>query len=252
MRKLIRTKLQEMGDWSPTTGVFGLSAANGVLSSVTGLSESLNKVSSFAQQGEDLIIQRIFARRLGIDPRNYRGFYVDVGAYHPISHSTTYLFYRLGWSGVCVDISDKTCELIRKFRPRDQTFHCAVASADQKLAFVSAPGISLINEAQKQDQSQAGNEQRIDARSINSLLAEAGRADRIDYLNIDVEGAELEALAGLDFDRWAPRVITIEIHEKSLEAGLAHPISRYLVEKGYVCLACAAITYVFVRADDLK
>lgn len=227
---------------------FGISLSNGIRGNLTGFSESLNKVAAFAQQGEDLIVSRLFKRRLGIEPKKHKGFYVDIGAYHPMSHSTTYLFYRYGWSGICVDVSEKSCLLFKKMRPRDHTYHCAIASEDQTSAFVSIPEISLINEARKATQTEMV---KVDARSINSLLSEAGRDQPVDYLNIDVEGAELAALEGLDFDRWAPKIITVEIQEQTIESGLAHPVSRMLIDKGYVCLACAAITYCFVRSADL-
>lgn len=215
------------------------------------LREHLNKVTSFSQQGEDLIVQRIMERRLGLYPKSQQGFYVDIGAYHPISHSTTYLFYRFGWSGICVDISEPTCDIFRKVRPRDIVFHAAIASQDQKHAYRPAEKIKLTNEAQKPSLKAGNRGYQIDARSINSLLEETKQKERIDYLNIDVEGAELSAIKGLDLQRWAPRIITIEIHEKSLEAGLAHATARHLIERGYVCLACAAITYIFVRESDL-
>ena len=50
-------------------------------------------VLSYSQEGEDLILQRIFATR-------ERGFYVDVGAHHPQRFSNTYKFYRGGWRGI--------------------------------------------------------------------------------------------------------------------------------------------------------
>ena len=44
---------------------------------------------SYSQEGEDVVLRRIFGE-------NKNGFYVDVGAHHPIRFSNTYLFYRLG------------------------------------------------------------------------------------------------------------------------------------------------------------
>lgn len=250
MRSFLKKRLQDTG-LLPPSGTFGLSMANGFFSNLTNFAETLNKVSSFAQQGEDLIVERLLKRRLQINPRTYKGFYVDIGAYHPISHSTTYLFYRFGWSGICVDVSQKSCELFRRFRPRDFTFHCAIARSDERSAYASTREISLINEAQRLIKDDLSHLNPIDARSMNSLLNEAGRKERIDYLNIDVEGAEMDALEGLDFHKFRPRIVTIEIHEKSLDVGLNHPTARFLTNRGYVCLACCAITYVFVCADEL-
>jgi hypothetical protein len=101
-----------------------------VLRKSLNLREKSFRVISFSQQGEDLLLNRIFLRRLGTNPRKELGFYVDLGAFHPISHSTTYTLYKFGWSGVCVDISKETCEIFKKVRPRDEIFHCAIASQD--------------------------------------------------------------------------------------------------------------------------
>ena len=42
---------------------------------------------SYSQEGEDMVLQRIFAQK------EY-GFYIDVGAHHPKRFSNTYLFYK--------------------------------------------------------------------------------------------------------------------------------------------------------------
>ena len=51
---------------------------------------------SYSQEGEDLILSRYFDGQR-------EGFFIDVGAFHPIRFSNTYLFYRLGWSGINIE-----------------------------------------------------------------------------------------------------------------------------------------------------
>ena len=43
---------------------------------------------SFAQNGEDVLIDRVFP-----DPK---GYYIDVGACHPVRDSVTHYFYSRG------------------------------------------------------------------------------------------------------------------------------------------------------------
>ncbi len=213
--------------------------------------EKSYQVTSFGQQGEDLILNRIFLRRLGINTRMHNGFYMDVGAYHPISHSTSYLLYKFGWTGACVDISRKTCKLIEQFRPRDRVFHAAISDADGKMNAAAVEDISLVNEASYDVVGQS-RDMLIDSRSISSILDEMGKTDRIDYLNIDVEGGELAALGGLDFDRHRPRVISIEIHDTDIMAALETDVAKKIRGEGYVPVGCAAITYFFVDQGDLS
>tara|TARA_B110001450_G_C17507665_1_gene435037 strand:- start:60 stop:383 length:324 start_codon:yes stop_codon:yes gene_type:complete len=55
-----------------------------------GLIEKSLCKTTFAQQGEDLILERIIQNLLGWD-LNEKRFYVDIGAYHPILNSVTYI-----------------------------------------------------------------------------------------------------------------------------------------------------------------
>jgi FkbM family methyltransferase len=250
--RMINAYLSSKHIFFPKRSEFGLYPA-GVFhrrSQKLNVRERSFSITSFGQQGEDLILNRIFYRRLGIDPRTHHGFYMDVGAYHPISHSTSYCLYKFGWTGACVDISKTTCELIEQFRPRDRVFNVAIAHADQRKSALAVEGISLINEA---DYNVSGrpNDVLIDARSISSILDEIGKTDRIDYLNIDIEGAELAALEGLDFDRHRPRVISVAIHEKDMISALQSDVARKIREQGYLAVGCAAITYFFVYEGDL-
>lgn len=47
------------------------------------------------------------------------GFYVDVGAHHPITNSNTYYFYRKGWTGIAIDGSEKYKADWQRERPGD-------------------------------------------------------------------------------------------------------------------------------------
>ena len=51
---------------------------------------NLFRNESFSQEGEDLILKRLFDH---LKP-NDKGFYIDIGAHHPVRFSNTYLFYR--------------------------------------------------------------------------------------------------------------------------------------------------------------
>jgi len=61
---------------------------------------------------------------------------------------------------------------------------------------------------------------------MDSILAEAG-FDRVDFLSVDVEGAELAVLRGLSIARYRPRLILIEDDVQDLSK------HRYLCARGY-------------------
>ena len=61
-------------------------------------------------------------------------------------------------------------------------------------------------------------EKKIKALSLNSILENSKFKNRkIDFLNIDVEGADLEALQSLNFNTYKPKLICVEIIEKDLD-----------------------------------
>src|SRR5262249_8232028 len=75
---------------------------------------------SYSQEGEDLILDRI------LDSKR-TGFYIDVGCHHPFRFSNSYLFYRRGWQGICVDPLPEAKSSFRRYRPRDTFVETAVA-----------------------------------------------------------------------------------------------------------------------------
>src|SRR5688500_16482591 len=50
----------------------------------------------FAQEGEDIKI-------LYLLQKYNNGFYLDIGANHPITNSNTFKLYLMGWNGILVD-----------------------------------------------------------------------------------------------------------------------------------------------------
>ena len=80
------------------------------------------RVISYAQNAEDVVLARVFA---GLRD----GYYVYVGAGHPVVGSTTKHFYDLGWQGINVEPLFEEIELLTNDRPRD--VNLAVALSDR-------------------------------------------------------------------------------------------------------------------------
>lgn len=56
----------------------------------------------YSQVGQDRWVINYFGE-------NYKGFFIDIGAYDGISISNTYALEKLGWKGICVD-ANISCE----------------------------------------------------------------------------------------------------------------------------------------------
>jgi hypothetical protein len=63
------------------------------------------------------------------------GFYVDVGAYHPIRVSNTWLFYLKEWRGINIGASPGSMRRFKKIRPNDTNLEVAISNTDGELTF---------------------------------------------------------------------------------------------------------------------
>ena len=86
--------------------------------------------------------------------------------------------------------------------------------------------------------------------NLNSELRRQGLS-KVDVLNIDVEGAELEILKSFDFDFFKPSVIAVEIHGNNLQECLKSDEARLILGKGYQFVGSAVITQFFARKDEI-
>ena len=60
-------------------------------------------------------------------------------------------------------------------------------------------------------------EKNIKSQKLNTILNKSKFINRkIDFLNIDLEGADYEALQSLDFNIYRPKVICVEINDKDI------------------------------------
>jgi FkbM family methyltransferase len=163
---------------------------------------------SYAQNMEDYHLDLVFA---GQD----RGSYVDVGGGHPVADNVSFHFYLKGWRGLVVEPQAALANLYAHVRPRDHAVACLAGSAEGEIDFYVVDklhGFSSTVREHAAGASQFGASYqtiRKSVRPLRKLIDEAGLGV-IDFLKIDVEGAEQDVLAGMDFARQRPRVLLIE------------------------------------------
>ena len=68
-----------------------------------------------------------------------------------------------------------------------------------------------------------------------------------DVINIDVEGAEYEILTTIDFNKYKPSVVIVEIKCGNVNEALSSDIAKLLFNEGYELNAVAVLSYFFVR-----
>ena len=165
-------------------------------------------------EGEDLIIEDL--------TKNIKnGFYVDAGCYHPLHLSNTFLLYKRSWNGINIDISEFSIKLFNYLRPNDVNINSAVSNTEKEISFYYQKKLSQLSTIKKaiSNERMQGNikEKKIKSLKLNSILNQSKFKNRqIDFLNIDVEGADFEVLKSLDFTIYEPKIICIEIMDKNI------------------------------------
>ena len=165
-------------------------------------------------EGEDLIIQD-YLKNIN------NGFYVDAGCYHPLHLSNTYLLHKRNWSGINIDVSQFSIDLFNFLRPNDLNINSAVSNTDSEVTIYFQKKISqlttIYKEISKERMQGKIQEKNIKSQKLNTILNKSKFINRkIDFLNIDLEGADYEALQSLDFNAYRPKVICIEINDKDI------------------------------------
>lgn len=146
------------------------------------------------------------------------GTFVDVGASHyRLGSNTFYLEQHLGWSGLAIEPRTEFAPDYAQHRPRTK-FVAMFASdrADAKAQlFVPASNLFVASRTKEEAVKESGGEtvtaREVPTTTLNAALEQAG-IERIDFLNMDIEGAEPLALAGFDIDRYRPQLVCIEAH----------------------------------------
>ncbi len=196
------------------------------------------KKKSYAMDGEDLAIDLFNKKR-------DKGFYVDIGAHHPIQRNNTHLLFKKGWEGVNIDINQFSIELFNFLRPKDLNLQIAVSDKEGEVSFFYQKKFSQLNTTDRgvANENFQGNfqEKKVKCRTIQYILDSSKyKNKKIDFLNIDIEGAEMKVLNTLNFKIYDPSLICIEIlGYRDLNSGKReieiknNEIYKFLVNLGY-------------------
>ncbi|MFB6457701.1 FkbM family methyltransferase [Chitinophaga sp. Hz27] len=193
---------------------------------------------SFAQEGEDMILRRFFDNRK-------EGFFVDIGAHHPIRFSNTYRFYLDGWRGINVDAMPGSMEAFRKIRPEDINLEVPVSDQKQVLKFYifNEPALNTFSEKEAKTKDGLNNYKIVDVRDLETVtLSEIldkhlPEGKKIDFLSVDVEGLDLQVLQSNNWEKYRPEFVLVEDLMSDVSDSLEGPLYKYLQSKDYKLVA---------------
>ncbi len=205
---------------------------------------------SYSQEGEELILRRIFADRSC-------GFYVDVGAHHPRRFSNTYSFYRAGWSGINIEPSPEAVLAFVRERKRDTNLQLGVAETPQTLRYhmFDEPALNTFDEELTKWRLANTPYKLIGTRDVaverlDSILRKhlpAGQ--KIDFMSVDVEGLDLPVLRSNDWTSFRPTCVLAEALGTSLEEVMRSDVYEFMRANRYRLFSKLYNTLVFLDAD---
>lgn len=206
---------------------------------------------SYSQEGEDIILDKLFGQQA-------KGFYIDVGAHHPMRFSNTYSFYRRGWCGINIDAMPASMLAFRKSRPRDINLEMAILKERGSLKYYqfNEPALNGFSASLSEQRDGLGSYKVIGVVEMEGLpLGEVlekympATIRQIDFMSVDVEGLDLEVLQSNDWERFRPKVILVELLSSSLSSISSDPVYKFLAGNGYSVFAKAVQTVFFASHE---
>ena len=172
------------------------------------------------------------------------GFYVDVGAHDGKSlNNTLYFEKKHNWTGINIEPIKTVFDQLVVNRPNNVNLNCAVCNNDGETDFFCNTGatemLSGIKDTfhvkhfhrlqhENRQTNSTTNVIKVKTKRLETILDE-NNVKHINYLSIDVEGAEFEVIKSINFDKVFIDVIGFENNYNDASI----PIIRYLLNKGF-------------------
>jgi len=190
---------------------------------------------------------------------------VDIGAYHPKLFSNTYLFYKKGWRGICVDPNPQMEKLYGQARPRDIFVNVGVGDGSKNqnqdeggvmeyFMFEDGAANTFSAEQARKNQKEAGRKlvgkRIVDVLPLREILEKyIPKGQKIVLLSVDAEGMDVEVLKSNDWKKYRPELIICEDLEFDFKNWKKSEVTKYLVAKGYELKAKTPYSLIFKRVE---
>ena len=200
---------------------------------------------TYSMDGEDLFIDNFF--------KNKTGLYVDVGAYHPLELSNTCLLHKRNWKGINIDINSLSIDYFNYLRPNDININLGVAKKNTIKTLYFQKNKSPLNTLNlshaKKIFSNKFKKKKIKTKTLTSILDKTKyNGKKIDFLNIDTESSDLDVLKSLDFKKYEPKLICVELIDRfspDQKKIKKHKIYKFLKDKKYKLVWSGYFSHIF-------
>lgn len=191
-------------------------------------------------------------------------FFLDVGAADGVRDSNTLALQKLGWEGICIEADPAVFGGLKATReqntaiPEGPMVECINVAVDNHVGVgdfrrVPVPGwsglarpgiVRELNAARILEFEATGQAEHFEVptATLNSILSRR-HIGVVDYLSLDIEGAEMAALEGLNLEKVEVRIATIEVNRTD------NALEEYMLMRGFCLWGILGTDDVFVNKD---
>lgn len=151
------------------------------------------------------------------------GYFVELGSADGLALSNTFLLeHRYGWSGICVEANPVSFEELKLNRTADCINACVDATIGQAVFRKNSLLGGIVSYDTDNAAAWAGYDDIIlvDTVPLIDILKECNAPRVIDYLSVDIEGAETRVLKDFPFKDYTFLAMTVERPGPDLDATL--------------------------------
>jgi len=219
---------------------------------IYGILLKIKFLRSMSQEGEDLIIDRI----LKMKNIKYKDiFFLDIGSGHPIKYSNTFYYYIRGSKGICIDAFEQNIRLHKFLRPKDKCFNFLLGSKEKILDYYVFKQSELNTISKKKVDELKGYKifplylKQMKQSNTSQFFSEkiTDNVKKINLLNIDIEGAELDVLKSINWVNFKPEIICVEIILRDFEDVYKNDIYKLLKLNGYNMYSKLINSVIFIK-----
>jgi FkbM family methyltransferase len=182
------------------------------------------------------------------------GRYIDIGGGHPVAGSVSFWFYQRGWSGMVVEPQPDLAALHRRLRPRDTVVEAVIGRTSGATEFFRIERLHGLSTTVRGNAEAAGaHGVSFETMTLPSIsladLCHSHRIEAVDFLKIDVEGAERAVLEGADWSKYRPRIVVLEAVTPLSNAPAWSDWEPLLLENNYRFVLFDTLNRFYVAAE---
>jgi len=208
----------------------------------------------YSQHGQDLYLAGLLFGRL----KSESGVVLDIGCNHPVKFSNSLFFERhMGCRIIAIDALEDYQNLWAEVRPNAEFIATALAESPGEVTLYIPERshhiddmFSSINNINPKIKDSKYISKKVKSTTVDKILSDRG-ISQVLFASIDVEGAEMDVLKGIDFEK--VQISAILIENNSISQYGSNEIRDYLEGKGYIFYSrIGFLDDVFVKVDSIN